>query len=434
MSRRQAKKEKRIKKAHKVLKTILIILIIILVAIAGFVSYSTYKNGWGWSGIIATMMGHDSTTVEELGEFRILLMGVSTDISAKLTDTIIVASYNPQTQKATLLSIPRDTFVGNNKNNANSYDKINALYQKGPQKTLEAVNEITGLGIKYYAVIDTEALIKVVDAIGGVDFDVPIKMDYDDPTQNLHIHLKAGPQHINGEKAEQLLRFRHNNNGSSYSNEYGNNDIGRMRTQREFITIVAHQTIQLKNVLKINELLDIVYQYLETNVKLSSVKDYIPYALEFNTEDIQTEMLPGTSGMINNLSFYIHDKTKTDKLIKQLFYSEEEKDNKTSSSNSEISTVPISKTSKIKVELINCTGNSAKLTTVTNLLKKKGYNVSKTGTASVTSKTTIVDNTDVDREITNNIKDLLGVGNVSNAATTANNNADITIIIGSDYK
>ena len=111
---------------------------------------------------------------------------------------------------------------------AGGFDKINALYQKSPQKTVEAVENLTGINIDYYITVKTSALIEIVDAIGGVDFDVPINMDYDDDTQDLHIHLKAGQQKINGEKAEQLVRFRHNNNGTTYSAEYGDNDEGRM--------------------------------------------------------------------------------------------------------------------------------------------------------------------------------------------------------------
>ena len=121
-------KDKKRKKKHRVLKVILTFLVIFLVLLGGFVSYSTLKNGWGWQGLLATMMGHNQETVEDLDEFKILLMGVSEDISSKLTDTIMVASYNPKTQQAALLSIPRDTFVGKSKANADSYDKINALY------------------------------------------------------------------------------------------------------------------------------------------------------------------------------------------------------------------------------------------------------------------------------------------------------------------
>ena len=152
------KKKKKKKKKHIVLKFLLFVLFLMAVFIGGFVGYSTYKNGWGVKGIIQTALGKDEEKLADLDPFTVLIMGVSEDISSKLTDTIIVASYNPKNQKATLISIPRDTFVGNNKNTANSYDKINALYQKSPQKTLEAVNKLTGLDITYYIVVSNNAL------------------------------------------------------------------------------------------------------------------------------------------------------------------------------------------------------------------------------------------------------------------------------------
>ena len=456
MSRRQRIEEKKHKKKHKVLRVILAILVIILVMIGGFVSYSTLVNGWGWQGMLATMMGHNQETVEQLDEFRVLLLGVSTDLGAKLTDTIMVASYNPKTQRAALLSVPRDTFVGKSKTSANSYDKINALYQKGPEKTLAAVNEITGLNIEYYAVIDNQALIKVVDEIGGVEFDVPIKMKYDDPTQNLHINLQPGLQTIDGEKAEQLLRFRHNNNGTSYSSEYGDNDLGRMRTQREFITATVKQTLQLKNATKLGKLLDIVYENVETNVKLSDVKDYLPYAIEFNMENLKTGAVPGTPAMINSISFFEYSKTKTKELIEELFYSDGEESEtdesaKTSSSSSSYSSsklddedstttvttttkISTSEAAKIKIELLNGSGNSKALTDATYVLKKKGYNIYKTGTTSTSSKTSIVVNEEVKDDILTNIQELLETGTITKSATSSQSTTDITIILGKDYK
>ena len=440
MSRGQRMEGKEHKKKHRVLKVILTILIIIFVMIGGFVAYSTYVNGWGWQGLIATMLGHNQQTVDRLEEFQILLLGVSTDIDSKLTDTIIVASYNPKTQNAVLLSVPRDTFVGKSKTSANSFDKINALYQKGVNKTLDAVNEITGLNVKYYAVIDNQALIKVVDEIGGVDFDVPIKMKYDDPSQDLHINLEPGPQKINGEKAEQLLRFRHNNNGSSYSSEYGDNDLGRMKTQREFITATVKQTLQLKNATKLGKLLDIVYENVETNVKLSDVKDYLPYALEFNMEDLKTGAVPGAPTMINNLSFFEHSKSKTQELIQELFNADSDSSsnnsgNSNTSSRSNLTTqISTSEAAKVKVEILNGSGNSNNLTSATNILKKKGYNVYKTGTTSSSSKTSIIVNKEVKDDILTNIKELIGSNIVTNSATSSQSKTDITIILGKDYK
>ena len=434
-----SRKEKAEKKGHKVLKVILAILIIIFVLISGFVAYSTYKNGWGWQGILATMMGHDQQTLKDLDELKVLLMGVSKDIDSELTDTIMVVSYDPKTQEATLLSIPRDTYIGKNKASANSYDKINALYQKGPEKTLEAVNQITGLDIKYYAVIDNQALIKTVDAIGGVDFDVPIRMKYDDPTQDLEIDLQPGMQRIDGAKAEQLLRFRHNNDGTSYSSEYGDNDLGRMRTQREFISETVRQTLQFKNIMKLGELIDIAYQNVQTNIQLSNVKDYLPYAIEFSTENIKTGALPGEPAQINKLWFFEYNKSEAQKLIQELFYSKGEETATEGSTTTNTTTtggtkVTTSDAAKIKIELLNGSGDSKKLTEATNLLKKKGYNVYKTGTTSTNSNTTIIKNEEIKDEITTNIKELLKTGIISDSATSVQSKADITIIIGKDFK
>ena len=224
-NKNQEKKNRKNKKKHRILKAFLVIILILIALIGGFVGYSVYKNGWGVKSLIQTAMGQSEKKLQNLDPFTVLLLGVSEDISSKLSDTIIVASYNPKTQKATLLSIPRDTFIGTNKNKANSYDKINALYQKSPEKTLDTVNKITGLNIKYYAVISNNALVEVVDTIGGVEFDVPIDMNYDDSSQKLSIHLKKGMQKLNGEQAEGLVRFRHNNNNTSYPSSYGDNDL-----------------------------------------------------------------------------------------------------------------------------------------------------------------------------------------------------------------
>ena len=273
------------KKKMKLWKKILLIILLLLAIFIGWFIYKVEKNGGGMSGVLATLAGHDENTRKNLGEIRFLLLGISTDQDGvDLTDTIMVASYNPGTQKASLLSIPRDTFTGTNSSRATAYDKINAMYSRKHRadETLQAVNQITGLDLSYYVVVKTEALIKLVDVIGGVNFNVPIDMDYDDTSQDLHIHLKAGEQHLNGDKAEQLVRFRHNNNGTTYPAEYGDNDAGRMRTQREFISQILKQTLKAENMWKIFDILDIAKECLETNINFDVAKDYVPYAVELN--------------------------------------------------------------------------------------------------------------------------------------------------------
>lgn len=248
----------------------------------------------------------------------VLVLGISEDITSKLTDTIMVGGYNPETQKAFLVSIPRDTFVGTNEATASGWDKINALYQKDVTKTIKAVEERTGLNIDNYVVVRNTMLPALVNAIGEVEFDVPIDMDYDDPTQDLHIHLKAGVQKIDGDKAEQLLRFRHNNDGSSYPSSYGDNDYGRMKTQREFIKTVAQQLIKINNVGKLKAIAEAVFGNLETNMSIGDMIGYIPYAIGFNVEDLRMEQLPGSGAMLNKLSFYKASHTRSKALMNEL--------------------------------------------------------------------------------------------------------------------
>lgn len=446
------KKDKKIKnkKKSKIWGKILILLILILAVLVGLFIYKSKQNGGGLQGMLSILVGHDEETLKNLEPIQVLLMGKSTDQGAELTDTIIVATYNPQTQNASLLSIPRDTFVGKNATVGTGNDKINALYRKGPEKTLEAINKLTGLDVKYYMVIDNQALIELVDIIGGVEFEVPINMKYDDKSQNLHINLKKGLQVLNGDKAEQLIRFRKNNDGTTYPKEYGGDDYGRMRTQREFIMATAKQTIQAKNIFKVKDIIDLVYEYVETNLSISTIKDYVPYAVNVDISTIQSAVIPGGSygPPTYPLWFFIPNQKETDALMEQLYGTWEEDNGETTINDATekpveddkkdettitepITEISKTETSKIKIELINGTNSSKTITEVKKLLKDKGYQVT-TKTTTSTSKTTIINKTNVDTKFTDNIKELIGVGNISTSSVSSSN-VDITIILGNDY-
>ena len=454
-NKRQEKRNNRNRRKTKAKKStgkkILIgILIVLLLGIAWF-TYRTYKNGWGLSGMLATVVGHDENTKKNLSEIKVLILGVSTDLDSQLTDTIMVASYNPNTQKANLLSIPRDSYTGKNTAKATASLKINALYniEKTPEKTLKAVNEITGLDIKYYVIVKTEALIQLVDAIGGVEFNVPIDMKYDDPTQDLHIDLKAGTQKLDGEKAEQVLRFRHSNpdkNGvmSTYPSEYGNDDFGRMRTQRDFISALLKQTLKPGNIFKLGEILEIAHKNVETNLELSYIKDYIPYAVEFNTDNLQTATLPGTTPDMkdtNNVSIFVINKKLSTELIQSMFYvdsTEETEDNTitnniNTSSNSISSTTTV-KDDELKIELINGSGNTSKLEEAKTKLEEAGFKVNKTGKQQKTiSKTLITNKKNATEEQLKNMKKALSAGSIS-TNKQASSQVDVTIVIGENFE
>ena len=445
----QNTKQKPKKKMIMWKKIFLVILLILLIA-GGVFAYRVYKNGGGLSGMLATVVGHDENTRKNLGELQVLLMGVSTDQEGvALTDTIIVASYNPNTQKAVLLSIPRDSFTGKNTKRAVAADKINAIYNltRDPMKTVEAVNELTGLDLQYYAIVQTEALIELVDAIGPIEYYVPTDMNYDDTSQDLHIHFEEGLQEIDGQEAEELLRFRKNNDGTSFPSEYGDNDIGRMRNQREFITAVVEQTVKLENITKLGSILDIASRNLITNLNFDILKDYLPYAVEFSTENLQTASLPGSVpnlSQTNGVSIFVVDEEETKQLVKELFYPEELTEegttdgNTTNTASNTTNTTSSSATtsnSSVKIEVLNGTSDGKVLQEVVNKLKEEGYNVSRTGTTTSTSKTVIANKKDVSTTTMNNIKETIGVGTISDSSSGGSSSkADVTIIIGKDYQ
>lgn len=419
-NKRSNKHTTRTKSNHKTLKRVLLIIGIILIILLGIFTYKVYKNGWGLQGFLSTLLGQNEQTLADLDNIDFLLIGES----GNMTDTIIVCSYNPKSQQASMLSIPRDTFIGDSESNASTSDKINCVYniKKDPMNTVKAVNKVTGLNLKYYVFVDTDALIKLVDAIGGVEFDVPIDMEYDDDSKenNLHIHLKKGMQTIDGDKAEQLLRFRHNNDGSSYSKDYGDNDLGRMRTQREFIKATLSQTLQASNIFKLNEILDIANRYVKTNLSIEEVKDYIPYAVSFSTDNLTSEMLPNESKKINEIWFVKVIDSETRKLINDMFYG---------------GTKEISENEQepITVELLNGSGNSDNLEKALEALEKDNYDVIKVGNTTTTKTTSIINRTKQPSDIISQVSSIL---NVKAKSSTGKNtvDADLTITIGKDYK
>lgn len=422
MENRKTEKSKmtRKKSNHKVLKRSFLILGIILFLILGIFTYKVYKNGWGIQGLLSTMLGQNAQTLEDLDTIDFLAIGES----GNMTDTIIICSYNPKEQTATMLSVPRDTFIGDNKSNASTSHKINCVYniKKDPMETVKAVNKVTGLNLKYYVFVDTKALISLVDAIGGVEFDVPINMDYDDDSKqnNLHIHLKKGMQTIDGNKAEQLLRFRHNNNGTSYPTEYGDNDLGRMKTQREFIKATINQTLKANNIFKLTEILEIANKYTKTNLPIDTVKAYIPYAVSFNTENITSEMLPNTTATLNEISFVLLKEDEVEKMINDKFFGGT-KD------------VQEGEQKPVTVELLNGSGNPELLEKALNKLESSNFDVVKVGNASSYKTTNVLNRTKQSNDIISKVDSLLNVKS-KNSSAKDNIDCDLTIIIGKDYE
>lgn len=434
------KKNKKSSTVGKVVKTILkvlLILILLIVLVLGcFIGWLGFSTNWnldkmlrkGAKQVALIATGQTEADVENLDPIYCLVLGVSTDEGLTLTDTIMLCAYYPRTQQASMLSIPRDSFVGKSEASATSYDKINAQYKdKDPSKTLAAVEKLTGLDINNYITVKNEGLIQIVDAIGGVDFNVPIKMDYDDPKQNLYIHLNAGQQKINGSQAEQLLRFRHNNDNTSYPVSYGDNDIGRMRTQREFITETIKQTLKAKNISKINELIEIAFSNIDTNLDMNYVMKYSPAIVDFDVSAIQTAYLPGVATSFGpyKLSFYKVDKKATKTIIDDLFTF---KQSQYDAGSSDTSLLP----TNIKIQLLNACGDEEVYKKTKARLENSGYNITETGTTTIAKTTKVINRTDKKTEVTDEIINVLGYGD--EAKGKDGKGCDYTILVGEDMK
>lgn len=415
---KKGKNKKRKNKKYTFLKTLLILILLIIVSIIGYFIYGTIKNGGGTQGLVATAMGQTQEEIENLEPFSALLLGSSQN----MTDTIMIFKYNPKTQQAYLISIPRDTYTGYNKANATASDKINCLYLNGDaERTLNAVNRVTGLDLEYYVVVDTEALRALVDAIGGVYFDVPIDMKYTDKKQNLYINLKAGYQLLDGDKAEQVVRFRHNQDGTSYDFEYGDNDTGRMKTQRNFLKAVMKQTLTPTNILKIGDFIDIAQTYVKTNIPINVMKKYIAPAVKFNVDNLETGTIPGVNEKCNGVWVFIANKYKTKTFLNEM-------DTKLSG----IDEISEEELSNIKIEILNGSGSSSILKEVKTTLTDAGFTISKTGSTNSTAKTSIINKTEIDERITTSIQALLESGEISKA-TSSEATDDLTIILGKDF-
>lgn len=186
------------------------------------------------------------------------------------TDVIMVASYDVTNQRLNVMNIPRDTMV----NKSWDVKKINSVYNYGGGKdkggidALKAtVGDTIGFVPDFYVIVEWEAVGRLATAIGGVDFDVPLNMSYDDPTQDLHIHVPKGQQHLNGEQVMQVLRFRKNNNGTGYAS----GDIGRIETQQKLLKEVVKKLLQFQNVTKIQELTQIFSENVETDLSVQNI-------------------------------------------------------------------------------------------------------------------------------------------------------------------
>jgi LCP family protein required for cell wall assembly len=307
LKRRRVKKKTKFstKKRAAIFVISLAVLVIAFIAVMGFGGIFSLDSGYDDQEEIVAKVD------KETGKINILAIGLDND--GLRTDTILVASYDLDSDSVNILSIPRDTrmYVGGN------YQKINCAYavtkngkRNGVNGTIEAVTRLTAIPIHYYVEFTFETFREVVDALGGVDFDVPQNMNYDDPAQNLHIHLKSGFQHLDGDKSEQLVRFR----------KYPMGDIDRVKVQQNFIKALAQQKLNSSVIGKLPDLFKVLQKDVKTNFKLSDITKYALNLMDLSSENVKTYSLPGISDSESyGASYWIADMAQTKILIEETF-------------------------------------------------------------------------------------------------------------------
>lgn len=201
------KKRKKIVDYKRFATVIVVLLVAIIVLVTGWFYF--YLAGFNNSAV--QLSSDNVSKIQTSGKScNILVMGVDIGTAGstnandpKRTDTMILAHYNANDKKVSLVSIPRDTLININGSN----QKINAAHAiGGVDSAVAAVEKLLGVKIDYYGKINYKGFDKLIDAIGGVDIDITRKMDYDDPSQDLSIHFEKGPVHLDGKKAEEFFR------------------------------------------------------------------------------------------------------------------------------------------------------------------------------------------------------------------------------------
>ena len=235
---------------------------------------------------------------------NILLIGV--DKSGALADVMMICSFSTKGEDMHLMSIQRDTWVTVNGRGR----KLNEVLQSGEDVLIQEVKEATGIPIHDYVRVNFKAVKTVVDTLGGVDFYVPQDMDYEDPEQDLYIHLREGQQRLNGDKALQLLRFR---------SGYAMADIQRTKVQRDFMTAMFEQHAKIQNIGNVKAVYDAVEQYVASNVTYGDVLDYAGMAAG---GEIQTFAMPYLEEELGRTGRVLVDDAKM-KEIAETYFAEE---------------------------------------------------------------------------------------------------------------
>ena len=236
----------------------------------------------------------------------VMIMGVderADDVGR--SDTLMIATLDPDKNQAALLSIPRDTRV---KIKGHGFDKINAAYAYGGRKlTQETIESLLNTHIDHYIKINVHGFTKIIDALGGIDIDVEKRMYYEDPWDDdggLYIDLQPGMQHMDGKTAITYVRYR---------DEEG--DIGRIKRQQNFMKAVMDKLVSPTIIPKLPAIVSAVSDSVETDMSVSEILSFLGTLQDAKDNGLKSEMLPGKPVYIEGISYWVPDISKTRQIL-----------------------------------------------------------------------------------------------------------------------
>lgn|GEM_PF-2075982 len=235
---------------------------------------------------------------------NVLLLG-NTD--EELTDTIMLASFDPVSKNVSIISVPRDTYY-DRPDKYGAWLKINAVFHDGVLESAKAVhNVLLGIPINYYAIVDYEGIKTIVDSMDGVPFNVPDRMYYTSRRQNLYIDLQPGKQILDGDKAVQFLRFR---------SGYRDGDVGRVKAQQKFVRAAIKRALGLK----LPKVADTVVKNVDSDVSVRAILYMLNNSSGVEMSNVKTYILPGAPQTINGGSFYIRaEDPEIEKMLRKIY-------------------------------------------------------------------------------------------------------------------
>ena len=268
------KKKRRLKRKYRILRGIYAAIVAVAaVIVIGYGVYKVAVPAPAQAPVASTtdqaqenvpgMETGDHTRREQVYTF---LLACPDQVSGN-ADAIMLLTYDVPNQKVGMLSVPRDTLVDE------SFPKINSSLHGGMENLQSVVSELVGYPIDFYISIDLDGFVELVDAVGGVEFNVPVEMYYNDPSQDLNIFFQPGMQHLDGQEAMEVCRFRKNADGTGYPM----GDIQRSETVRNLMITVAKKLVA--NIGKLDQFVDILQRNVETNLSGTDLTWFVTKAI-----------------------------------------------------------------------------------------------------------------------------------------------------------